>query len=133
MPTDSPIWKCFLDQDFWPSRAYIKKIWFFKITFMLDSSLLLPQITSTLDFDLNNPRISWIYGVRYFFWSCCFCNLISFSGIAFSTLSILCGRISSFLFFYFLILPFLLYLAILRRFSILILISYPNDCHFCYC
>ena len=64
------------------------------------------------------PPISWRDCVRSSFWSCCFCNLISFSSLAFSTLSILYRRRFSLLFFYFLILPCLLYLAILIRFSI---------------
>ena len=84
---------------------------------MSDSFILLQQVTSTSNLDFNNPIISWIECVRYSFWPCRFCNLISFSSLAFSTLPILYGRIS-FGFFYFLILPCLLYLAILTKFYI---------------
>ena len=129
LPTDSTIWKCFLDKDFWPSCAYKEKIWFFNFFFMSDSFIFLQQITSTSDVEFNNSPISWTVWVRYSFSSCCFCNLISFSSLAFSTLSILYGRRCSLLFFYFLILPCLLYLAILTRFSI----SDPANHHFSYC
>ena len=72
-----------------------KKRFDFSIFFLSDSFILLQQITSTSDVELKNPRISWLECVRCSFWSGCFCNLISFSSLTFSSLSILYGRISS--------------------------------------
>ena len=124
-----PYLKMFLRWRLFTKLCLQKRIWLFRISFMSDSFTLLQQITSTSDVDFHNPSISWRKCVRCSLWSCCFCNLISFSSLAFPTLSILYGRISSFLFFYFLILSCLLYLAILISFPI----SNPTNHHFSYC